>query len=165
MLARKLDQSSSVHLYVACSNKNKAFTVWQIFFQSQNLNKKQQQKNSCIYILQDIDDGGQTDIKSYDSSGDEDEEDDNFTTGDIVWGMCGKTWYPAKVCSLTNVSENMPNLFCNNQQKLILKSYYENNLSLVKESKVESLLDNKVDAKRVSRSSKLQFLCNTALFE
>ena len=32
------------------------------------------------------------DVKSYDdSSGDEDEEDDNITTGDVVWGMCGRT--------------------------------------------------------------------------
>ena len=29
--------------------------------------------------------------------------------------MCGRIWYPAKVCSLMDVPENTANLFCNNQ--------------------------------------------------
>ena len=52
-------------------------------------------------------------------------------------GMCGRMWYPAKVCILANVPENMRNLFHNDRQKPILKWYDENNYSLVKESKVQ----------------------------
>ena len=115
--------------------------------------------------LQDTDHEEQTGVESDDDSsvGDEDEEDHNITAGDVVSGMCGRMWYPAKVYSLTDVSENMHNLSRNNQQKLILKWYSGNNYSLVKESNVECLAENKVDAQRASRSSNLQILYNTAL--
>ena len=43
-----------------------------------------------------------------------------------------KMGYPAKVFSLTDVPENMRNLFCNNRQKPTEKWYSENNNSLVK---------------------------------
>lgn len=68
--------------------------------------------------LQDTDDEGQTDVESDDvtwcSSGDEDEEDD-ITAGNLVWGMSGRMWYTAKVCSLNDVPENMRDLFLNNR--------------------------------------------------
>ena len=77
--------------------------------------------------LQDTDDEGQIDVESDDdSSDDEDEEDDDINAGDVVWGMCSRMWYPAKNCSLTDVPENIRNLFRNNRQKLILKWYAEN---------------------------------------
>ena len=61
---------------------------------------------------QNTDDEGQTDVENDEKSGDKDEEDD-ITAGGVVWRMCGRMWYPAKVCSLTNVPENMRNLFHN----------------------------------------------------
>lgn len=68
--------------------------------------------------LQDTDDEGQTDVESDDvtwcSPGDEDEEDD-ITAGNLVWGMPGRMWYTAKVCSLNDVPENMRDLFLNNR--------------------------------------------------
>ena len=47
------------------------------------------------------------------------EEVNNITPGDAVWGMCGRMWYPAKVRSLTDVPENMCNIFHNNRKKLM----------------------------------------------
>ena len=45
--------------------------------------------------LQDTDDEGQTDVESdANSSQDEDETEDDITAGDVVWGMCGRMWYP-----------------------------------------------------------------------
>ena len=87
----------------------------------------------------------------------------NISPGDVVWGLCGRIWYPAKVCSLLDLPEDMQNSFRNSQQKLILKWYGENNFSLVRASKVEQLAENKVDAQRASRSAKMQILYNTAL--
>ena len=86
---------------------------------------------------QDTDDEGQTSDDN--SSGDEDDEDNNITAADFVsarcdredeqdknitardfvWGICDRMWYPAKVCTFTNVPENMYKLFCNNLLKLI----------------------------------------------
>ena len=45
--------------------------------------------------LQDRDDEGQTDVESdANSSQDEDKTEDDITAGDVVWGMCGRMWYP-----------------------------------------------------------------------
>ena len=112
--------------------------------------------------LQDSEDEGQTDNEEEEDS-DVPEEDDDISPGDVVWGLCGRIWYPAKVCSLLDLPEDMQNSFRNSQQKLILKWYGENNFSLVRASKVEQLAENKVDAQRASRSAKMQILYNTAL--
>ena len=82
---------------------------------------------------------------------------------ETVWRLSGRVWYPAKVCSLTDVPENIQHLFCNNQQKLILKWYGEDNYFLVQERKVERLAENNVDAQRASRSTAMMVLYNTAL--
>ena len=116
--------------------------------------------------MHDTKDEGKTDAESDDDSSSDDEEeikDNDITAGDIVWGMYGRIWYPAQDCTLTDISENTRKLFRNNLQKLILKWYGEENFSLVKESKVERLAENKVDAQRASRSQTMQKLYNTTL--
>lgn len=59
--------------------------------------------------LHDTDDEAQTDVMTC-----EDEEDD-ITAGNLIWGMSGRMWYTAKVCSLNDVPENMRDLILNNR--------------------------------------------------
>ena len=45
-------------------------------------------------------DSGSDSQSEYDS---EDVYEAEFKAGDVVWGKYGKTWYPAKVCAVTEL--------------------------------------------------------------
>ena len=78
-----------------------------------------------------------------------------------MWGLIGHIWYPARVCTVTELPENIKGKFKNISNKHIVQWYGDNLYSLV--GQVEMLGETQMDAKRASRSGEMQKLYNMAL--
>lgn len=114
--------------------------------------------------MQDSEDEGQTDQSDSEVEEDEDDEaSDCISAGDIVWGMCGRIWYPARVCSLNDLPKNLIKKFRNTRSKVIVKWYGKHSYSLLNISKIDRLAQNKIDGCRASKSEQMQKLYNEAL--
>ena len=57
-------------------------------------------------------------MNSDESSEDEEEE---FKPGDVIWTKHGTIWYPAQICSLNDVPNNLQYRFCVQNNKVIAK--------------------------------------------
>ena len=90
-------------------------------------------------------------------------EIDCISVGDIVWGMCGRMWYPAKVGTLNDLPNYLIKRFRNTTPKVIVKWYGKNTYALLKTTQIDRLAQNKVDGCRASRSDQMQQLYNSAL--
>ena len=115
----------------------------------------------------DDDDNGQTDdedeedkIESEAEESDEEIENE-FQPGDIVWGLHGRIWYPGLLCSINDVPENVRDNFLVTSNRYIMWWYGDEKFSLV--SRVEKLGITQTDSKRASRSGAMQKLYNQAL--
>lgn len=116
----------------------------------------------------DDDDNGQTDdedeeedkIESEAEESDEEIENE-FQPGDIVWGLHGRIWYPGLLCSINDVPENVRDNFLVTNNRYIMWWYGDEKFSLV--SRVEKLGITQTDSKRASRSGAMQKLYNQAL--
>ena len=111
-------------------------------------------------VFFDESDEGQSDQSDSDKSS-EDEPDIRVRPGNIVWGLIGRIWYPARVCTVTELPENIKGKFKNISNKHIVQWYGDNLYSLV--GQVEMLGETQMDAKRASRSAEMQKLYNMAL--
>ena len=109
----------------------------------------------------DEDDAGQTDQSGSDDTDSENDDEDSIEPGNIVWGLLGRLWYPARICTLTEVPENIRARFTNTSNKYIAWWYSDGLYSLV--SKVEKLGITQLDGKRAAWSSDMQKLYNVAL--
>ena len=79
-----------------------------------------------------------------------------------MWALHGRIWYPARVCTLAEVPENLKIRFQNNTSTKYIAWWYGDGLySLV--SKIEKLGTTQIDGKRAARSSEMQKLYNSAL--
>lgn len=115
-------------------------------------------------LFYDEQDEGQTDLSDSDTSSSDDSESedvDMVRPGDIVWGLSGRIWYPARICTLAEVPENLKHRFRNTSSKYIAWWYGDGLYSLV--TKVEKLGETQIDGKRAARSSAMQKLYNEAL--
>ena len=107
-------------------------------------------------------DKAQTDQSSSDESSRGVTDDDAICPGDIVWGLHGCIWYPARVCTLAVVPDNLKTWFQNNTSTKFIACWYGDGLySLV--SKAEKLGVTQLDGKQAARSSDMQKLYNAAL--
>ena len=93
------------------------------------------------------DDQGQTN-ESDESSEDEEEK---FNPGDVIWAKHGRIFYPGQICSLNDVPSNLQHRFLV-QNKVIVKSFGENNFPSVNSSQIDVLGENLVDAARAAKS-------------
>ena len=59
----------------------------------------------------DQSDDSHTDQSSSDESPGSDTDDDAIRPGDIVCGLHGRIWYPARVCTLAEVLDNLKTQF------------------------------------------------------
>ena len=73
-------------------------------------------------------DDGQTDQSSSDEPSGSDTNDDAIRPGDIVWGLHGCIWYPARVCTLAEVPDNLKTRFENNASTKFIAWWYGNGL-------------------------------------
>ena len=115
-------------------------------------------------LFYDEQDECQTDLSDSDTSSSaesESEDVDMVRPGDIVWGLSGRIWYPARICTLAEVPENLKHRFRNTSSKYIAWWYGDGLYSLV--TKVEKLGETQIDGKRAARSSAMQKLYNEAL--
>ena len=107
----------------------------------------------------DNDDQGQND-ESDESSEIEEEE---FNPGDVIWAKHGRIWYPAQICTLNDVPSNLQHRFCVQNNKVIVKWFGQNNLSLGNSSQINVLGENLVDAARAAKSTFTMAKYNIAL--
>ena len=107
----------------------------------------------------DNDDQGQND-ESDESSEIEEEE---FNPGDVIWAKHGRIWYPAQICTLNDAPSNLQHRFCVQNNKVIVKWFGQNNLSLVNSSQINVLGENLVDAARAAKSTFTMAKYNIAL--
>ena len=107
----------------------------------------------------DDDDQGQND-ESDESSEIEEEE---FNPGDVIWAKHGRIWYPAQICTLNDAPSNLQHRFCVQNNKVIVKWFGQNNLSLVNSSQINVLGENLVDAARAAKSTFTMAKYNIAL--
>ena len=79
-----------------------------------------------------------------------------MSAGDIVWVKYGRIWYPAQVCTHKKFPEPvLQKLTKNIQGKVFVKWWREDNFSVITESNVEPLAQNKVDERRATRSAQI----------
>ena len=107
----------------------------------------------------DNDDQGQTD-ESDESS---DDEEDEFNPGDVIWAKHGRIWYPAQICTLSDVPSNLQHRFRVQNNKVIVKWFRESNFSSVNSSQIDVLAENLVDAARAAKSTFIMDQYNIAL--
>ena len=82
--------------------------------------------------------------------------------GDIVWALKGRTtWYPALICSIEEVPDNLKKTFEKKGKKYIAWWYGDCLYSLT--GKAERLGETKKDTVRASKSVKINKLYNDAL--
>ena len=97
-------------------------------------------------------------------STDGEDEQECVTVGDVVWGKHGRIWYPAQVCSIDEVPNDIYNkLGKKTEGKVIVKWWDENNYSMLPGNKVELLARNKIDEFRANRSSQIAKAYHSAL--
>ena len=86
--------------------------------------------------------------------------------GDIVCAKHEKVWYLAQVFTQNEIPEHvLQKLTKNIQGKLFVKCWGEDNFSVITESNVEPLAQNKVDEHRPTRSSQMPKAHHSALSE
>ena len=107
--------------------------------------------------IQDESDVGQTDDSESDS-----DQDNETNVGDIVWAKYGRFWFPARICCLSDLPENLRSRFPSNE-KVIVKWIGEDNYSQVPSSHVDELGENLVDAARAAKSKHIMKQYNVAL--
>ena len=95
-------------------------------------------------------DSGSDSQSEYDS---EDVYEAEFKAGDVVWGKYGKTWYPAKVCAVTELPVSLLKKLKGSYDLIPLKWYVENTFSLIRSRFVDVLAQNRVDEARASKSA------------
>ena len=76
----------------------------------------------------DQSDDDQADQSSSDESSGSDTDDDTICPGDIVWGLHGHIWYPARVCTLAEVPDNLKTRFKNNTSTKFIAWWYGDGL-------------------------------------
>ena len=107
----------------------------------------------------DDDDEGQND-ESYESS---ENEEEKFNPGDVIWAKHDRIQYPAQIRTLNDVPSNLQHRFCVQNNKVIVKWFRQNNLSLVNSSQIDVLGENLVDAARAAKSTFTMAKYNIAL--
>ena len=107
----------------------------------------------------DDDDDSQTDT----SDESEEDEETEFNPGDVIWAKHGRIWYPAQICSLSDVPCHLQHRFPVQKSKLIVKWFGEENYSSVTATQVDVPGENLVDAARASISKFVTEQYNVAL--
>ena len=136
--------------------------------------KKVQEHSRCSKKFQDVkvieendedcrdgEDNGSSDFEGSDIS--DDDEAAAFAPGEIVWAKHGTVWYPAEICSLSDVPYSLQTNFPKCKNKLIVKWFGEETFSVVGENNLDVLGENLVDAKRAARSKNITQQYNAAL--
>ena len=98
-------------------------TVLQMVSDIDDIEPSEETKNFYDQI-----DDGQTDQSSSDEPSGSDTNDDAIRPGDIVWGLHGCIWYPARVCTLAEVPDNLKTRFENNASTKFIAWWYGNGL-------------------------------------
>ena len=89
-----------------------------------------------------------------------------MSRGDIVFAKHGNIWCLAQVFMQNEIPEQvLQKLTKNIQGKLFAKCWGEDNFSVITESNVEPLAQNKVDEHRPTRSSQMPKAHHSALSE
>ena len=79
-----------------------------------------------------------------------------MSAGDIFWAKHGRIWYPAQVCTQNEIRDYvLQKLTKNIQGKVFVKWWWGDNFSVITESNVEPLAQNKVDKHRATRFAQI----------
>ena len=81
-----------------------------------DIEKTDSNNNKDAHFHDDYDQG-QTD-EADESSEDEEGE---FSLGDVIWAKLGRIWYPVRICSFNDVLNNLQHRFCLQNNKVIIK--------------------------------------------
>ena len=79
-----------------------------------------------------------------------------MSAGDIFWAKHGRIWYPAQVCTQNEIPDYvLQKLTKNIQGKVFVKWWWGDNFSVISESNIEPLAQNKVDKHRATRFAQI----------
>ena len=120
-------------------------------------------------LIQDSGDEGQSDVGTDDALTDCDDDttnDDNVSSGSIVWGKVGRIWYPGVVVTQEEVPpETLAKLGRNLVGKVLVRWMGEGNYSALRDNCVELLARNKIDEYRANRSNYISKMYHLAVSE
>ena len=118
------------------------------------------EQDEYLNEIHDSEDEGQTDVVSENEDNSIEYYEENYciSVGDIIWGKCGRIWYPARVCTLNDIPNNLRKKYRNTKSKILVKWYGKNTYSLLNPSQVDRLAQNKMDGCRALKSDRMQKL-------
>ena len=82
----------------------------------------------------------------------------------IVWAMCQRKWYPAKVVDFTELT-NVQKKQNNKSDTINVRWYHNGKIACVRTSCISELGVNQLDRKRAAFSEKIRLLYDQALFD